>query len=182
MDSAPGTLKEDKKDEPQAVVVRREPERDLVTWTAPSRPFKKRDRQFFVTIFAMAGIVCLVLFLAEGLMPVLLIVALVFLYYVLSTVPPENIEYKVTTRGIKIAGKLTEWQLLGRFWIEKRSGVDVLVFDTFMLPGRIEMVINPDIKDNLQKEVSAYVPNEEVSASGIDKMTSWLAEKLPGNK
>jgi len=106
--------------EPQAVVVRREPERDLVTWTAPSRPFKRRDRQFYVTTFAMAGIVSLVLFLAEGFMPVLLIVSLVFLYYVLSTVEPENITYKVTSKGIKIGGKDTGWQFLNRFWFTKR--------------------------------------------------------------
>ena len=56
--------------EPQAVVVRKEPERELLSWTAPSRPFKRRDRQYFVTTFAMAGIVSLVLFLAEGIMPV----------------------------------------------------------------------------------------------------------------
>ena len=64
--------------EPQAVVVRREPERDLVVWTAPARPFKRRDKQFYVTTFAMAGIVSLVLFLAEGIMPVILIISLVF--------------------------------------------------------------------------------------------------------
>ena len=90
METAPGTLQ-------------REPERNLVTWTAPARPFKRRDRQFYVTTFAIAGIVSLVLFLAEGVMPVILIISLVFLYYVLSTVEPENIEYKATTRGIKIA-------------------------------------------------------------------------------
>jgi hypothetical protein len=101
--------------EPSPVVVRREPERDLVTWTAPARPFKKREKQYYVTIFAMAGIVSLVLFLAEGLMPVILIISLVFLYYVLSTVQPEDVEYKVTTRGIKIAGKLTEWRNLNRY-------------------------------------------------------------------
>jgi hypothetical protein len=46
--------------EPQAVVVRREPERDLAIWTAPARPFKRRDRQFYVTTFAIAGIVSLI--------------------------------------------------------------------------------------------------------------------------
>src|ERR1035437_3250582 len=85
--------------EPSPVVVRREPERDLVTWIAPSRPFKRRDKQFYTTVFAIAGIVSLVLFLAEGVMPVVLIVAFVFLYYVLSTVPPENVEYKITNKG-----------------------------------------------------------------------------------
>ncbi len=166
----------------QAVVVKREPERDLVTWTAPSRPFKRRDRQFYTTVFAIAGIISLILFLAEGIMPVILILALVFLYYVLSTVPPENIEYKITTKGVSIAGKLTQWQSLIRFWFGERSGSEILIFETFLIPGRIEIMINQGIKDDLKKEISAYIPYEEVPASGLDRVTNWVAQKLPGNK
>jgi hypothetical protein len=168
--------------DPQAVVVRREPERDLITWTAPARPFRRRDKQFYTTVFAIAGIVSLILFLAEGLMPVILIVALVFLYYVLSTVQPENIEYKVTTKGVKIAGKLTEWQTLIRFWFGNKTGSEMVIFETFLIPGRIEILINPEIKDVLKKEISAYIPYEEVSASGLDRVTDWVSQKLPGNK
>ncbi|HKC04569.1 MAG TPA: hypothetical protein VKC54_01745 [Patescibacteria group bacterium] len=167
--------------EPQAVVVRREPERDIVTWTAVSRPFRRRDRQFYVTTFAIAGIVSLVLFLAEGIMPVLLIVSLVFLYYVLSTVEPEKIEYKITNKGIKFAGKRTEWQFLNRFWFSERFGSQLLVIETFQIPGRIEIVINPEIKESLKKEISAYIPFEEAAATNYDKVTNWFTSKLPGN-
>ncbi len=170
-----------KDQEPQAVVVRREPERDLVTWTSSARPFKRRDRQFFVTTFAIAGIVGLVLFLAEGVMPVLLIVSLVFLYYVLSTVEPEKVEYKVTTKGIKIAEKRTEWQFLSRFFFSKRLDSDLMIIETVNIPGRIEFVINESIKENLKKEVSAYIPYEEIPISGLDKFVNWFAQKLPGN-
>ena len=169
MDTAPGTLQ-------------REPERNLVTWTAPARPFKRRDRQFYVTTFAIAGIVSLVLFLAEGVMPVILIISLVFLYYVLSTVEPENIEYKATTRGIKIAGRLTPWQNLTRFWFGRRFDNSLLIVETPMVPGRIEIVIRPEIKDELRKKITAYIPYEEVPASGIDRVTNWVATKLPGNR
>ena len=168
--------------EPRPVVVRREAERDLLTWTAPARPFKRRDRQFYTTVFAIAGIISLILFLAEGIMPVILIVALVFLYYVLSTVPPENIEYKITSKGVKIAGKLTEWQTLIRFCFGARSGSEILIFETFLIPGRMEIMINPEIKDGLKKEISAYIPYEEIPATGLDKVTDWVAQKLPGNK
>ena len=168
--------------EPQAVVVRREPERDLVIWTAPARPFKRRDRQFYVTTFAIAGIVSLILFLAEGIMPVILIISLEFLYYVLSTVQPEDIEYKITTKGIKIAAKLTEWQYLNRYWFAKRFDNELMIIDTVRLPGRIEFVINADIKEKLKKEISAYIPYEEVSPATLDKVTNWFAQKLPGNK
>ena len=169
MDTAPGTLQ-------------REPERDLVIWTAPARPFKRRDRQFYVTTFAIAGIVSLVLFLAEGVMPVILIISLVFLYYVLSTVEPENIEYKATTRGIKIAGRLTPWQSLTRFWFGRRFDNSLLIVETPAVPGRIEIVIRPEIKDELKKKISEFIPYEEIPVSGLDKITNWVATKLPGNK
>jgi hypothetical protein len=168
--------------DPQAVVVRREPEKDLVVWTAPARLFKRRGRQFYVTVFAIAGIVSLILFLAEGIMPVILIVSLVFLYYVLSTVQPENIEYKVTTKGIRIANKLTEWQSLNRYRFSKRFDNNLMIIDTSFIPGRIELIINPGIKDQLKKEISAYIPYEEVPAGAIDRATNWFAEKMPGNK
>src|SRR3989344_3689539 len=90
--------------EPEPVVVRREPERDLVSWTAPARPFKRRTRQFYVTTIAIVSVVGLILFLAEGIMPVVLLVALVFLFYVMNTVEPQGVDYKITTRGLSMAG------------------------------------------------------------------------------
>ena len=181
MDPASSTLNEETNKEPQAVVVRREPERELIKWKAPSRPYKARDRQFFVTVFAIAGIVSLILFLAEGLMPVLLVVALVFLYYVMATVPPEDVEYMITSKGVKIGGKLTAWHMLDRFWFIKKLGKEELVFETGTITGRLEMVIDPDIKEKIRKEVSAYVPEDQFTPSGLEKVTNWVAEKLPGN-
>ena len=168
--------------EPQAMVVRREPERDLVVWTGPARPFKKHDRKFYVTTFAMAGIVSLVIFLAEGIMPVILIISLVFLYYILSTVKPEEVEYKVTTKGIKIANSLTAWQNINKFWFLTRNTDELMVIETFSIPGRIEIVINQGIREQLKKEISAYVPYEEALPSTLDKVTNWFSKKLPGNE
>jgi hypothetical protein len=167
---------------PTQSTLQNEPERDLVTWIAPARPFKRRDKQFYVTTFAIAGIVGLVLFLAEGAMPVILIISLVFLYYVMSTVEPEKIEYKVTTKGIKIAGTLTEWQGMIRFWFGKRFDNELLIVQTVAIPGRLELVMNSEVKDELKKEISKYIPYEEVPASGLDRVTSWVAAKLPGNR
>ena len=168
--------------EPEPVVVRREPERDLVVWSAPARPFKKKDRQFYVTVFAIAGLVGLVLFLAEGWMPVILLVSLLFLYYILNTVQPETIDYKITTRGIYLAKKITVWNLLSRFWFSKRGDYELLNIETFTFPGRIEFVIPVEKKEEIRKALSSYLLEEEVSPSALDKATNWFAKKLPGNK
>ena len=44
---------------------RREPEKDLFSWSSPARPFKKRDREFWVSIIAIATIVGFILFIIE---------------------------------------------------------------------------------------------------------------------
>lgn len=164
-----GTLKNEKP----------ELEKDLVVWTAPARPFKRRDKQFYVTTISIAGMVCLILFLAEGAMPVILIISLIFLYYVMSTVPPEDIEYKITTRGIKVAGSITEWQSLRRFWFGKRFDSDLLIFETKTIPNRMELVIKSELKAEAEKNLKEYLVEEEISPSNLDKAIDWFSKKLP---
>jgi uncharacterized membrane protein len=154
-------------------------EKDLITWVAPARPFKRRDKQFYLTTVSIAGIVCLILFLAEGAMPVILIISLIFLYYVMSTVEPENIEYKITNKGIKVLGSRTEWANLGRFWFSKRNDSDLLVFETNFLPNRMELVIKPENKDEIKKIISDYLVFEVISPSNLDKAIDWFSKKLP---
>ncbi len=154
-------------------------EKQLHIWTAPSRPFKRRNREFYVTIISIAAVTGLVLFLVDGFLPVMLIISLVFLFYVLSTVEPENIQYKVTSLGIKIAEKLTPWDAMRRFWFTKRFDSELLVVETYTLPGRLELVINPQDKQKLEEELKRYLIHEEAPASFLDKSSNWFAKKLP---
>src|SRR3989344_1914801 len=128
-------------------------EQDLFAWRAPSRPFKTRSREFYVTLFAITGLVGLILFIAEGAMPVVLLIAIVFLFYILSTVAPEEIEYRITNRGIKIAGSKTDWQMMGRFWFTRRMESDLLVIETFTIPGRLELVVKSEEIETIRKNL-----------------------------
>ena len=167
--------------EPEPVVVRREPERELVSWSAFARPFKRRTRQFYVTAIAIASVVGLILFLAEGIMPVVLLVALIFLFYVMNTVEPQVVEYKITTRGISMAGKKVDWGLLGRFWFTKRSSDELLIIETANFPGRMEFVIKEENKEEIKKALSSYLSEEEIPPSALDKAAAWVSKKLPDN-
>jgi len=177
-----GTLKEGESAEPKPVVVQNEPERELVSWKAPARPFKRRDKRFYTTVIAMAGIAGLVLFAIEGVMPVILLIALIFLFYVLSTVEPEEIEYVITNKGIKVAGKKTEWAYLGRFWFRHQFDSELVVIEAANLVGRMELVMDKDKKDEIKKALSAHLTEEEIPPAYLDKAANWFAEKLPGNR
>jgi len=155
------------------------PEKDLFTWQAPARPFKRRNKDFWVTVIAIAVIFGLIIFVAEGVMPVILIISIVFLFYILSTVEPEIIEYKITNKGIKIVDRRTDMELLTRFWFTKRFNDEILVFETINVPGRLELVVNSKDKENLRKVLSAHMPEEEAPPSGIDRAANWMSRKLP---
>lgn len=154
-------------------------EKDLYKWMAPSRPFKRRNRDFYVTAVAIASLIGLIMFFIDGFMPVLLIISIVFLYYVMSTIPPEDIEYKITSQGLKMADKLTEWPMLGRFWFTNRFGSELLVVETASFPGRLEMVVNKTDKDQITKVLSKHLTHEEIPASVLDKASNWVSKRMP---
>lgn len=159
--------------------VKNETERDLITWTGPSRPFKKRNKEFYITIISMATVVGFILFLVDGWLPVVLLISLVFLFYIMSTVPPEDIEYKITNKGVKVAGRLTEWSVMGRFWFTRRFDNELLVIETFRVPGRLEIVIEAGKREEIKREISKYLTHEEIAPGVLDKATLWFSRKLP---
>jgi len=156
-----------------------EPEKELFNWKAPSRPFKRRDKRFWTTIMAIAGVFGLIIFLAEGVMPVILIISIIFLYYVLSTVEPENIEYSITNKGVKIAKQRTDWEVLTKFWFTRRYDSDLLVFEMNTIPGRLELVIFPKDKEKIKGLLTTYLKEEESPPSAIDRAANYFSRFIP---
>lgn len=154
-------------------------EESLFSWTEKSRPFERRSRDFYISLLSVAVLLGLLLFVIEGPMPVILEAAIVFLFYALSTREPEQVSYEITNKGIRIAGRLTEWSKMGRFWFTDRLNHRLLVIETSVIPGRLELVVNSDIEEKLEKILEEYLVNEEVPPSFFDKAASWASQRLP---
>jgi len=154
-------------------------EKVLFGWKAGSRPFRRRSRDFYIAIISTASLFGAVLFLIEGIMPVLLIAALVFLVYVLSTVEPEQIEYQITNLGIKIADRTTVWNEMGRFWLTSRFNQEILVIEVARIPGRLELVVPAEARDEVLGELSKRLQQEKKSPAFVDKAAHWFSSKLP---
>lgn len=154
-------------------------EEALFSWTAPSRPFKKRNREFFTTVAALAFLIGLIFFFLEGALTVAVVIAIVFLVYVLSTVQPEDVSCVVTNKGINFAGKKYPWSQLVRFWFTTRFGHNLLVFQTVNIPGRVEMVVLETDKEKIKEVLEDYLVYEEVAPSFLDKAASWFSKRIP---
>jgi hypothetical protein len=153
-------------------------EKVLFEWSAQARPFKRQTREFYITAASIAVLFGLILFLIDGIMPVLLIAGFGFLFYVLHNVEPEKVNYKITNYGIRIAESITDWENIGRFWFSERLGSPVVVFEKSGFVGRIELVYDKKDKEKLEKILKKYLVNEEAAPTLLDKSADWVAGKI----
>ena len=154
-------------------------EKLLVEWTARSRPFKRRSREFYINLFSVSALFGLIIFLIEGPIPVLLIIALLFMFYVFSTIEPENANYKLTTFGIRINDQLVKfWEELGLYWFAKRMDEEVLIMETNTVPWKIEIVVDSKSKGKIEDVVSKKLYRNEHPETSLDKAVHWLGNKI----
>ena len=155
------------------------PEQTVFEWTAASRPFKKRDRQFFTTVAVIALLVSLILFFAGQFLPIAVVISVAFLVYVLSVIPPHDIKHKITTYGIHIEEQLYYWEYMGRYWFEEKYDKPLLKVEVAQFPGRITLVIDKKDKTAIDEILSEVLLKEKPELTTFEKSAEWLQKKLP---
>lgn len=154
-------------------------ENTLFSWRALVRPFKPRSSNFYWMTILVAILLSIIGFVIEGFMVVVLVWAVVFLIFVLAKVPPEEIDYEVTNKNIKIAGKKYGLDGASRFWLTQRGGHKLLVFEMpFRFPGRLELVLSDVNEEELKEKLGKYVEYEEQPPEFADRAARWFSKKL----
>ena len=165
---------------PTEVAVIPPPAKDLLAWESSARPFKKRGREYFTTIAAIVFLVSVILLFIKELLLIAVIIALMFVSYVLATVEPEKIKHKITTRGIKTGDKTYKWEDFSRFWFVEKWGHVILNIDLFRgFPSRLQLLLGNLKKTQLRKVIEKYLLYEKPEKTMMDKAGKWLQEKVP---
>lgn len=152
----------------------------LYSWRAPTRPFKRRDREFWTTVLSIAFLVGLILFFVKEWLLIAAIVSLIFVYYVLSTVEPEEAEYKLTNRGVIYAGQTYPWEEIKQFWFSEKYGQKTVNFSLQAgLLSRLVILIGKGNETEIKKILTKYLLEEEPQPSFLDKAAAWLQKKIP---
>lgn len=160
----------------------RKDEEVYATWSSPSRLFKKRDREFFVNIFAIVFLLSVILVFVREFVLIATVLSIVFLIYVLSTVPPEEMRHRVTSLGIESGGHFYRWEECADFWFEEQWGQTMLVLRLFMAP-RVIILLGDQPKDKLREYVAKYIPyREQPDRTWVDNAARWISEKIPLEK
>lgn len=153
----------------------------LLSWKAASRPYRKKNRSFWTTAIILLALVILILFLSGQRLLIGVLFALAFLIYVLDHVPPDEIEYKLSTQGITIGDHFYHWQELDSFWFSKKDGYNMLnVLTRFRFPGLLIIVMGDTPEDEIKSVVARYLPFHEIAPkSMMEKWTESLQKHFP---
>lgn len=174
------TLKEEKPEDQRAQAVRPEPLKTLLTWSAPERPFKKRSREYFTTIGAIVFLLAVILLFLKEWLLIAVMVALMFVSYIMSTVEPRKVEHEITNQGLVTGKRRYRWEELTRFWFSQKWGQKMLQVETFArFPGRLTMLLGETKEDEVKKILSDYLPLEEPEKTWIDNASEWLSRRIP---
>lgn len=153
----------------------------LLSWKSPSHPFKKRDRIFYQTVAAMTFLLVVIVFFLHEFMLMAAILAIAFLVYVISTVPPIEVEHKIMPLGFDNAGRLFHWQELYSFWFDERWGYKMIVIQTRLpFPAQIRVVLSGVDQDKVKEIVGKYLLfHAKPQKSWTDNLSDWISQKIP---
>ncbi len=116
--------------------------KSIITWKSPVRVFRARSRRYFIKIALFAVVFILAAIAFEEFALVGVIIALVFMAYVLALSAPETIEHKITNMGIISGDRAFLWEELDSFWFDKRGDDRLLVVQTGLrFPTRLIILL-----------------------------------------
>ncbi len=155
----------------------------LLTWVAPSRPFRKKDRSYYTTIAILVILLGLIALLMQEFLLIGVLLAITFLAYVLAFVPPHDVTYKISTQGVTIGDHFWFWHELDSFWFKEKEGFKVLYIQTLLrFPGQLMLVLSPPAggEEETKKIIARFLPFVEVPyKTWIEKWSEGLQKHFP---
>ena len=154
---------------------------NLLEWVAPSRPFKKRSQEFYRTVGALALLIIIILFFIREFLLIGVIISVLFVMYVLSTVPPEMIRNRITKLGIETHTHFHKWEELVNFWFDERDGHRMLVIRTILpFPTHLQLMLENVSESDIKKILLEKMPfQEKPERTPLDNAATWLSQKIP---
>ncbi|MEX0622057.1 MAG: hypothetical protein WD187_03680 [Candidatus Woykebacteria bacterium] len=143
--------------------------KSLFRWQSFSRPYTKRGSKWFIYTFLLVATIILILLFVREFFIIAPVLALAFVAYILSTIPPETIENEITTQGINTAGHSYIWEELDDFWSSEKNNFTILYIDTYLQwPRRLIILINKHDLEKIREILARYIPYRELPK------TTWL--------
>ena len=117
--------------------------KSIISWKSADRVFVARSKKYFTKIALYAFVFILAAIAFGEFFLVGVIIAIVFMVYVLSTTVPNVVEHRVTSMGIVSGERAYLWEELDSFWFDKRGDDRLLLVQTRLnFPTRLIMILS----------------------------------------
>jgi hypothetical protein len=140
---------------------------------------KRLNKEVFSTLLAGAFLLGIILFFIDGAIPVLALISLVFLIYVMGTVPPGQITHTITNWGIESEGKAYPWEAFTRYWIQGAGHNRMLVVETlYSWPRHLRFLLGEVDEKQLSAVLNDHLVEDKPAPNWLDKSSKWLESKV----
>lgn len=152
------------------------------SWEAPVRAYKKKSAGVLRFYAAIAILLSLIVVFFREYILVIPIWAVMFLTYVLTITPPNNIRHTFTKFGIQSAGNTYLWEDLSHFYFIKKFDYYIaVIFSKYEYDVPLYLVITDE---KTQEAVLHHLSDhliymEEPQKTLTDKMAEWLTTLMP---
>ena len=154
-------------------------EKTILEWESYERPHKTWTKEFYSSIVVIAFLVSVILFFIEGVMPVVVVWALVFMLWAMNKTEPAKTKNFMTTWGLRSVNKFYDYQRMTNFWLETKWGTRLLRINLSDSPWHVVFVIDKKNEDEIKAEMSKAVAFMEPEVTAMDRFTKWLGDKVP---
>ncbi len=153
----------------------------LITWKGPSHPFKKRDRVFYQTVAALTILLVVIVFFLNEFLLIAVVLSVAFVVYAISSIPPVEVEHKITPLGFENAGRLFHWIELSSFWFDEKWGQKMVILQTRLpFPGQVRAVLKDVSEEKVKEIIGKYLLfMEKPPKTWVDNASDWLTKKIP---
>lgn len=154
--------------------------RPLISWVSPDRVFKARSTKYFVKVGLYGLIFILLAIVLKEFFLVGVILAVMFVVYVLASHEPLTIEHRITHMGIVSGGRVFLWNELDSFWFDKRGDHQLLIVQTHLkFPSRLIIILNSVSDRALLEILEKHLHYHEGPVHTLfDKWANFLQERV----
>lgn len=156
----------------------------LLEWRSPARVFVPKDERYVRTVVGALVVIGAFTIFFQQLLLYAVFLALGFVSYVLRSVPPEEVEHKVTEFGLTSGNHSYLWRELKDFWFTQNRGFAVLNIDTGLrFPPRLFLLLSEGEKvvtrEKIIQTLSGHLPYRELPQENfVDKIFDNLSRRF----
>lgn len=154
--------------------------KNLLSWKAYSRVYKKRTKMYYINVGIIVFLLGLISLTINEPVVALVVLSLGFVAYVLAYIEPDIIENKINQLGLVTNGNAFLWAELSSFWYSQRNSQTILNIAQNRLRPPLVLIIDPKDIDKITKILSEPLEyRRNYKGFIVDKMADRLVEKIP---